>query len=296
MRIDTHQHFWRYSADAYGWIDQSMAALRRDFLPADSADAMATVGFDACIAVQARQTDEETAWLLALADAHPAIAGVVGWVDLQAGAARVREQLASYSSDPKLVGIRHIVQAETDDGFLMRPQVLEGLAVLAEFALTFDLLIYERHLGVAAECVAALPDVRFVLDHLAKPPIRDREIDVWERGIRALARHENVCAKLSGLSTEADWHRWTGDDLRPYLDIAFDAFGWQRLLIGSDWPVCLVAGDYSRTMRATLDYIAARSPHEQAAIVGDNAQRIWRLKRDAHDARGDRAAAIRSGM
>ena len=297
MRIDAHQHFWRYDAGEYGWIDDSMAALRRDFLPPESVCEMATAGFNGCVAVQARQTLEETRALLALADAHPMIAGVVGWVDLQAGADLVREQVASFGGHPKLVGLRHIVQAEPDDRFLLRPQVLEGLAVLPDFGLAFDLLIYRHQLAAATECVARLPGHRLVLDHLAKPNIRAGEIEPWEHDIRALAAQPHVFAKLSGLITEADWNGWTPDQIRPYLDVAFDAFGWQRLMIGSDWPVCLVAGDYLRAMRVVGDYISARPEEERQAILGGNAQRFWRLEgHDAHDARGNRAAAVRGGV
>jgi L-fuconolactonase len=276
MRIDAHQHFWRYRADEYEWIDDSMAVLRRDCLPVESAREMAAIRFDACVAVQARQTLEETRWLLSLSDAHASIAGVVGWVDLQAGANRVRAQLEPFAAHPKFVGVRHIVQSEPDDRFLLRPQVLEGLAVLGEYGLAFDLLIYRRHLAAATECVARFPDHRFVLDHLAKPDIRGREIDAWERDIRALAAHPNVFAKLSGLITEADWHNWTADQIRPYLDVAGDAFGWQRLMIGSDWPVCLVAGSYVRTMDVVVDYLAPRPAHEQDAMLGGNAGQFWR--------------------
>lgn len=297
MRIDAHQHFWRYRADEYEWIDDSMAVLRRDYLPAEAAREMAARGFDACVAVQARQTLEETRWLLALSDAHPSIAGVVGWVDLQAAAGGVRAQLERFATHPKFVGVRHIVQSEPDDRFLVRPQVLEGLAALAEYRLAFDVLIYRRHLPVAAECVARFPEHRFVLDHLAKPDIRGREIDAWERDLRALAAQPNVFAKLSGLVTEADWHDWTPEHIRPYLDVAYDAFGWQRLMVGSDWPVCLVAGSYVRTMDVVVDYLAPRPVHEQEAILGGNAQRFWRLtNHDAHDADGDRTAAVRSGV
>jgi L-fuconolactonase len=296
-RIDAHQHFWRFRAAEYGWVDDSMATLRRDFLPADSAREMSAAGWNACVAVQARQTLEETRWLLALAEVHRSIAGVVGWVDLQAGADAVRAQLAAFASHAKLVGIRHIAQAEPDDRFLVRPQVLEGLAILPEFDLAFDLLIYRRHLRAAAECVARFPGQRFVLDHLAKPNIRGHERHPWEEDVRALAAHPHVYAKLSGLITEADWNGWTPDDLRPYLDVAFDAFGPDRLMIGSDWPVCLVAGDYRRTLAAVVEYIAARSTREQEAVLGGNAQRFWRLKvDDAHEACGDRAAAVRGGV
>ena len=296
-RIDAHQHFWRYAADEYGWIDDSMATLRRDFLPAESAREMSAAGWSACVAVQARQTLEETRWLLALADAHRSIAGVVGWVDLQAGADGVRAQLTEFAARPKLVGVRHIVQAEPDDRFLVRPEVLEGLGVLAEFDLAFDLLIYRRHLRAAADCVARFPGQRFVLDHLAKPNIRGRERRPWEEDIRALAAHPHVYAKLSGLVTEADWSAWTGDDLRPYLDVAFEAFGADRLMIGSDWPVCLVAANYQRTLEAVVEYIAARPAHERDAVLGGNAQRFWRLNTDdAHEAGGNRAVAHRRGV
>jgi L-fuconolactonase len=297
MRIDAHQHFWKYTAAEYGWIDDAMARLRRDFLPSDSAREMARAGFDACVAVQARQTLDETRWLLSLADAHSTIAGVVGWVDLRAGADRTRAQLAAFQAHPRLVGIRHIVQSEPDDRFLLRPEVLEGIAVVGEFDLAFDLLIYTRHLPIAAECVARFAGQRFVLDHLAKPNIREGDIDQWERDIRVLARLPNVFAKLSGLITEADWHGWTPDHIRPYLDVAFDAFGWERLMIGSDWPVCLAAGEYAQALGVVRDYVAAREAHEQDAILGANAERFWRLKGDEPQADGiDRAAPVRRGV
>jgi len=294
--IDAHQHFWIYSGAEYAWIDESMASLRRDFLPSDSSPEMASVACDACVAVQARQSLEETRFLLALADAHPSIAGVVGWIDLQAGAAAVRRQLTALAGHPKFVGVRHIVQTEPDDRFLVRSQVIEGLSVVGEFDLAFDLLIYTHHLPVAAECVARLPRQRFVLDHLAKPGIRRREMTSWEAGIRALASLPNVVAKLSGLVTEADWTSWTADDIRPYLDVAFDAFGLQRLMIGSDWPVCLVAATYGRAMGVVIDYLASRPEHERRAVLSGNAERFWRLKRgEAQDSMA-RSAAADSGM
>jgi len=274
-RIDAHQHFWRYDAGQYGWIDESMAALRRDFLPGDLAPELRRAGVDACVAVQARQTLEETRWLLALADAHPFIAGVVGWVDLQGD--RVRAELEPLARHPKLVGVRHIAQSEPDDRFLVRPAFVAGLAALEEFDLAYDVLIYSRHLKVAAELAARLPRQRFVLDHLAKPDIRGRAIDRWADDLRALAAHPNVWAKLSGLITEGDWTRWTAADIRPYLDAAFDCFGADRLMIGSDWPVCLVAGDYARTMNVVTRYVAARPAVERDAVLGGNAARFWKL-------------------
>jgi len=276
MRIDAHQHFWKYDAAEYTWIDDSMAALKRDFLPDESAREMARVGFDACVAVQARQTLDETRWLLGLAAEHPSIAGVVGWVDLQAD--NVRDQLAALAGHRRLVGIRHIAQSEPDDRFLLRPQVVRGIRLLADFGLGFDILIYKRQLGSAAELVGRLPSQRFVLDHLAKPDLRSGEIDEWERDIRRLAAQPNVFAKLSGLVTEASWARWTSDQIRPYLDVAFDAFGWNRLMIGSDWPVCTVSADYARTMNVVIDYVAARPDHERDAVLGGNARRFWNLR------------------
>jgi L-fuconolactonase len=275
MRIDAHQHFWRYNADEYGWIDEPMAALRRDFLPPESAQLMASAGIDACVAVQARQSIEETRFLLALADAHPSIAGVVGWVDLQAD--DVRAQLEEWSAHPKLVGVRHIAQSEPDDRFLLRPAFCRGIALLDELGLAFDLLIYTRHLPVAAELVSRFPRQRFVLDHLAKPPIARGEIRDWERDLRRLATFPNVCAKLSGLVTEADWTHWTDRDITPYLDVAVDAFGASRLMIGSDWPVSLVASDYVRTMNVVTDYVAALPERDRDAIRGGTAARFWRL-------------------
>jgi len=276
MRIDAHQHFWKYDAAEYTWIDDSMAALKRDFLPDESAREMARVGFDACVAVQARQTLDETRWLLGLAAEHPSIAGVVGWVDLQAD--NVRDQLAALAGHQRLVGIRHIAQSEPDDRFLLRPQVVRGIRLLADFGLGFDILIYRRQLGSAAELAGRLPSQRFVLDHLAKPDLRSDEIDEWERDIRRLAAQPNVFAKLSGLVTEARWAQWTSDQIRPYLDVAFDAFGWNRLMIGSDWPVCTVSADYARTMNVVIDYVAARPDHERDAVLGGNARRFWNLR------------------
>jgi L-fuconolactonase len=274
-RIDSHQHFWRYDAAEYGWIDDSMAVLRRDFLPPDAAREMTAAGFDACVAVQARQTPEETPWLLALADAHPFIAGVVGWVDLQAGGARA--ELQRLGSNPRLVGIRHIVQSEPDD-FLLRPAFCRGIALLEELGLAYDILIYERQLPVAVKFVSRFERQRFVLDHLAKPDIRNGRIRTWEQGLRQLARFPNVLCKLSGLVTEADWAGWTPAELRPYLDVAFDCFGAHRMMIGSDWPVCTVAAGYARTLGVVMEYLAGRPREEQDAVLGGNAQKFWNLK------------------
>ena len=279
--IDAHQHFWRYSAAEYGWIDDSMAALRRDFLPADAGREMAIAGVGACVAVQARQSLEETRWLLSLAEDNPRIAGVVGWFDLQSP--DVWAQLDRFAAHPKLVGVRHIVQGEADDRFLVRPAFRRGIAQLEAFGLPYDVLIYPRHLPVASEFVSQFERQRFVLDHLGKPDIRGGERRSWERDLRRLAAHPNVYAKLSGLVTEADWERWTPEQIRPYLDVAFDCFGAERLMIGSDWPVCTVAADYARTMAVVTDYVSALGNAERDAVLGGNAKRFWDLKLKEED-------------
>jgi L-fuconolactonase len=276
MRIDAHQHFWVYNAHEYGWIDETMAPLRRSFLPANLKPELDRQGFFGCVAVQARQSLEETRWLLELAKRNPFIVGVVGWADLRSP--RLRSDLESFAQNPKVVGLRHIVQSEPDDRFLLQPDFLRGIALLEEFNLAYDILIYPRHLPVAAEFVARFPRQRFVLNHLAKPPIKSGTPSLWEKGIRDLAFFPNVFCKLSGLVTEADWQNWKPEQLKPYLDVAFDCFGAQRLMIGSDWPVCTLAGSYSRVIRIVKEYLAKFSKEVNDAVLGDNAQAFWRLK------------------
>jgi len=274
-RIDAHQHFWKYDPVEYPWIDDGMQPLRRDFLPEDLEPQLRRSGFDACVAVQVRQSLDETRWLLDLADRHPFVGGVVGWVDLlseEAGA-----QIEAFAGQPKLVGFRHIVQSEPDDHFLLQPEFCRGIALLETFDLAYDILIYPRHLPVAADFVRRFEGQRFVLDHLAKPEIARGEVRAWERDLRALAASPNVYCKLSGLVTEADWRSWTGEQIRPYLDVAFDCFGAGRLMIGSDWPVCTVAADYARTMDVVMNYLGEFSAPDRDAVLGGNARRFWRL-------------------
>ncbi|MCM3879963.1 MAG: amidohydrolase family protein [Vicinamibacterales bacterium] len=275
MKVDAHVHFWRYDPAQYGWIDPSMGVLRRDFLPADLASELDRAGVGACIAVQARQSAEETRWLLDLADAHPFIAGVVGWVDLQSD--EVAAEFEQVCRHPRLVGFRHIVQTEPDDRFLLRPAFCRGIAMLEDLDLAYDILIYPKQLAVAAEFVSRFPCQRFVLDHLAKPEVRSGEIRNWAKGLRRLAEFPNVYCKLSGLVTEADWGEWTPGELRPYLDTAFECFGAYRLMAGSDWPVCTLAADHSRTWAVVDDYLRDRPGEERDAVLGGNAQRFWRF-------------------
>jgi L-fuconolactonase len=273
--IDTHQHYWRYEAGEYSWIDDSMAALRRDFLPFDAHREMAVAGVQASIAVQVRQTLEETRWMLELAERHPFIAGVVGWVDLQD--AGVDAELERLSQQPRLVGLRHIVQGEPD-GFLERPAFLRGIGCLERHDLTYDILIYARQLPEAVRFARAFPRQRFVLDHLGKPDIRGDGYDEWRRHFNTLAELPNVCCKLSGLVTEAAWASWTPAQLRPYLDAALEAFGPSRLMIGSDWPVCLVAASYGAVIGLARDVLGEYSNDEREQILSGTAREFFRLK------------------
>jgi L-fuconolactonase len=275
MHIDAHQHFWTYNPAEYDWIDDSMAALCRDFLPQDLKPELEANDFQGSIAVQARQTMEETRWLLGLAERSPSILGVVGWADLRSP--DIRSQLKVMAQNPKLVGIRHIVQSEPDDRFLLQPDFLRGVSVLEEFDLAYDILIYTKHLPAAAEFVQRFPRQRFVLDHLAKPPIQSGSIEAWANGIRRLADFPNLCCKLSGLVTEADWKLWEPEQILPYLDVAWEAFGPNRLMIGSDWPVCLVAASYRKTVGVVKTYLLGQKPEHREAVLGGTADRFWRL-------------------
>jgi len=276
MRLDAHMHFWRYTAPEYAWIDATMAPLQRDFMPEDAWPEMQRAGIDACVAVQVRQTLEETRWLLTLADEHPFIAGVVGWVDLRSG--DLDEQIESVKH-PKLIGVRHIVQAEPDD-FLFDEYFRRGVAALGRHGLAYDILIYARQLPAAIDFASGLPDGRFVLDHLGKPDIRAGGFDAWRLDLDRMAALPNVVAKLSGLVTEADWKRWTIEELHRYVNAAIDRFGPDRLMIGSDWPVCTLAGQYDEVLDVVRTAISGRPAEEQDAILGGTARRFWNLTRD----------------
>jgi len=273
-RIDAHQHYWQYEPTAYAWLDDSLRPLRRHFTPDEAWHEMRQAGFERSIAVQVRQSLEETRWLLALADAHPFIAGVVGWVDL--GSPAVEADLDAIAAHRKLIGVRHIVQAEPD-GFLASPGFRRGVARLDRYGLTYDVLVYARQLPDAVDFVRALPEQRFIVDHLAKPDIKGGGYAAWRQHFAALAELPHVWCKLSGLVTEADWQSWTAEDLRPYVQTALDCFGPERLMIGSDWPVCTVAGSYARTIQAMEDALGGCTSAERASVLGGTAQRLWNL-------------------
>jgi L-fuconolactonase len=273
-RIDAHQHFWRYSPQTHGWITDSMAVLKSDFLPADLEPLLKRRGYDGCVAVQAEMAVSETTWLLDLADQHPFIRGVVGWVDLCA--AGVAATLTPLARRNKLRGIRHIVQAEPDE-FMLRADFQRGVAALAPLGLTYDILVYPRQLPAALTLVERFPGQRFVIDHLAKPDIKAGLRHPWAVQLRALAGHPNVFCKASGMVTEADWHAWTPAQLEYYLDVVFDAFGPERIMIGSDWPVCTLAADYDHTMAVVEEYVARLPGKAAEAVLGGTAARFYGL-------------------
>ena len=244
MKIDSHQHFWTYHPAEYGWIDESMNILRRDYLPIDLTGALSTEGFDGSIVVQARQTIEETKWLLQLADENPKILGVVGWVDLCAS--DINDQLADLTQNKKLVGVRHVIHDETDDRFMLREDFRNGISALRKYNLTYDLLIFPKHLNYASSLVAEFPDQPFVIDHISKPFIREGILEPWRTDLKLLAQYPNVYCKLSGMVTEADINTWNQQTFESYLDVVFEAFGPDKLMVGSDWPVCLLGGKLFR--------------------------------------------------
>jgi L-fuconolactonase len=280
MRIDSHQHFWNYDAGRDAWITDEMAPLKRDFLPKQLVTELDTNGIDASIAVQANQSEEETLFLLDLAQHSKRVAGVVGWVDLTSP--QVEDRLRFFSRFEKLRGFRHVAQSEPDDRFLTRPDFTRGVSRLREFGFAYDILIYPRQLPAAVELVSQFPEQRFVLDHLAKPNVKEQGRTLWAAHISSMARHSNAYCKLSGLVTEADWRCWTPDDFAFYLDVVFEAFGPERLMFGSDWPVCLLAASYQQVKRVIEDYVGRNAVDEKDKIFGGNAIRFYGLKAAAH--------------
>lgn len=276
MRIDSHQHFWNYDPGQYPWIQPDWP-IRRSYLPEDLAPELKSCGIDGCVAVQARQSLEESMWLLELAGRFDFIKGVVGWVDLRAP--NVAEQLARLAWHPKLkfVGVRHVLQDEPDDAFMLDPAFQRGIAQLRAFDLRYDLLIFPRQLPAAIQLVSQHPRQQFVLDHIAKPPIRSGQIDPWRGLIRDLAANPNVWCKVSGLVTEADWKGWSPSHFRPYLDVVFEAFGVDRVMFGSDWPVALLAGTYQRVYDLAHEYVHLLGADAEAKFFGGNAAKFYHL-------------------
>ncbi len=274
MRIDSHQHFWRFNPAEYGWM-KSDWPIRRDFLPVDLEKELRARNLDGCVAVQARQSLEESCWLLELAKSASIIRGVVGWVDLCSP--HLANELSLFAQQPRFVGVRHVVQDEPDDQFMLREDFQLGIAMLRRFGLTYDLLIFPRQLRAAITLAERFPEQPFVLDHLAKPRIKGGALSPWREQIRQLAALPNVLCKVSGMVTESDWQNWRAEDFKPYLDVVFEAFGPDRLMFGSDWPVCLLAGSYERVFELVQNYVSRLGSDTEAKFFGGNAAKFYGL-------------------
>lgn len=278
MIIDAHQHFWQLELPFdYAWLAApEHAAIQRNYLPEDLKPLIEQAGVEGTVFVQTQHNLEENRWALELADRHEFLLGVVGWVDL--ASEECEEQLLEFRAHPKFVGIRHITQDEPDDNFIVRPDVLRGLKVLEKHGVPFDLLFYVKHLKHAASLARELPELPMVIDHLAKPQIKDQAMEGWKTDFQAAARYPNVFCKLSGMITEADRQNWRPVDLKPYVETALEAFGADRLMFGSDWPVCELAGSYADVLGALKDVLGTLGESETAAIFGGTAARFYRLE------------------
>ncbi len=274
MKIDAHQHFWKYNPIRDAWIDDSMKVIRRDFLPQDLKPIIEANNIDGCISVQADQSETETEFLLNCAQENPFIKGVVGWVDLRAET--IEERLTHFSKNPLLKGVRHIVQGEAND-FMLGGAFQNGISKLAEFNLTYDILVFPTQLEAAIELVNKFPNQKFIVDHMAKPYIKDGKIDSWKAAIQELSKAPNVYCKISGMVTEADLKNWRPSGFAPYLDVIFNAFGIDRITYGSDWPVCLLAAEYGQQLNIVQDYIEGFSEEDKEKIMGGNAIKFYSL-------------------
>ena len=274
--VDAHQHFWELGRFDYSWLEaEPLEPIRKSYLPADLLPHLNATGVDKSVFVQTQHNVEENRWVLELAEQNDFIAGVVGWVDLASDECEL--QLEEFKYHPKFVGIRHVTQDEPDDDFIVRPDVIRGLQILEKHSIPFDLLFFVKHLKHAETVARQCPNLPLVIDHLAKPEIKDGRLDNWEQNFRNAAKCENVWCKLSGMVTEAVWHNWKTDDLRPYVDLALEVFGPSRLMFGSDWPVCELAGSYEEVYGAVKELISGLSDAEQSQIFGQTAIDFYKL-------------------
>ncbi len=275
QKIDAHHHLWRYDAAEYGWLDEEKQELRRDFLTRDLTAELSAAGIDGTVVVQARQTLDETRWLLDQADKCQAIRGVVGWAPI--AGEDFPGVMEEFEARPKLKGLRHVIEAEEDENYILRADFNAGMVAMRDSGLVYDLLVREHQLPQTIEFVDEYPEQVFVLDHMAKPKIGAGILEPWSANMRELGLRQNVWCKVSGLTTEADWKNWTPETLRPYLDATVDAFGSERLMVGSDWPVCLLATGYARWFDVMREYFAGFTETEREAIFGETAVNVYQL-------------------
>ncbi|MCM8568504.1 amidohydrolase family protein [Gramella jeungdoensis] len=275
MVIDTHQHFWIYDQNRHAWIDDDMKRIRKDFLPEDLKPVLDKNEVDACIAVQADQTEAENEFLLGLAGKNEFIKGIIGWVDFRSQ--EINQKLGYYSEIEKIKGFRHIVQGEPDHNFLLRPDFLNGISRLEKYGFVYEILVFPHQLGAVLEFVKRFPNQKFVIDHIAKPYIKDGFSEGWKVMMKEIAKYENVYCKLSGMITEADYRTWTYELLKPHIEAVIEYFGPKKLMFGSDWPVCLVAGEYYQVKEIAEKAVSGFSPSEQKAFWGQNAMEFYNL-------------------
>ncbi len=274
-RIDSHQHFWKYDAVRDSWITNEMSVIQKDFLPHDLQLVLQQNGFEGCVLVQSDQSEEHNQFLLEQASGNDFIKGIVGWIDLRAE--DVKERLAYYKQFNIIKGFRHVLQGEADRALMLKPEFLRGIAALQPFNFTYDILIYADQLKFIPEFVAAFPQQKFVIDHMAKPNIKAQGIDEWTKDMMAEAVYENVSCKISGMVTEADWKNWKKEDFTPYIDVVCEAFGPDRIMFGSDWPVCLVAASYEEMTSIVSEYFSSFTQNEQELFFGRNAINFYNL-------------------
>lgn len=275
MKIDSHQHFWKYDPVQYEWIDDSMERIRRDFMPGDLKPFLADAGFDGCVSVQADQSEQETEFLLNLADQNDFIKGVVGWVDLESP--NIEDRLKHFDQFEKLKGFREILQGQVA-GSMLDEKFLKGIQAIEKTRFRYDILIFEDQLQECVRFVEHFHDMHFVIDHIAKPTIKESSFDDWASHMKKLADFPNLYVKLSGMVTEADWSHWKKDDFEPYLDTCLELFGADRLMIGSDWPVCLLAGEYEEVIGIVEDFLDGLSQTEYDDIMGETAAEFYQIK------------------
>ncbi|MBC7889457.1 MAG: amidohydrolase family protein [Ferruginibacter sp.] len=275
QRIDAHQHFWQFDPVRDSWINEEMAEIQRDFLPPDLQPLLQQNNLDGCVVVQSDQSEKENEFQLSNAGSFDFIKGIVGWVDLQSEG--VHERLAYYHQFKKMKGFRHVLQGEADRALMLKPAFINGISKLQKFGFTYDILIFPDQLKYAGELAAAFPDQKFVIDHIAKPNIKDQKVAEWKKDIQALAAHENLYCKISGMVTEADWKNWTKEDFTPYMDTIVETFGTNRILFGSDWPVCLVAASYQQMLEIVTGYFSSFTDNERTKFFGLNAIQFYNL-------------------
>lgn len=275
QRIDAHQHFWQFDPVRDSWINEEMALIQKDFLPRDLQPLLQQNKMDGCVVVQSDQSEKENEFQLDNAGRYDFIKGVVGWVDLQAD--DMEERLAHYSSFKKMKGFRHVLQGEKDRALMLKPAFMNGISKLKKFGFTYDILIFPDQLKYTSRLVAAFPDQKFVIDHIAKPNIREQKTDDWKLDIKALDGFENLYCKISGMVTEADWKNWRKEDFTQYMDTVVGVFGTNHILFGSDWPVCLVAATYQQVLEIVIDYFSSFTENERAHFFGLNAVQFYNL-------------------